>query len=213
MRRIIKHMDSMSFKNVTKWNDEGGVFIDSVDLKIKSNQKVLFIGNSKSGRKELFKLMSGYIKPDDGEVVADGKSAVVYRHFPKLKGLCTQDYIAYVRKFSFKSKVNNSEIEYLMKYYGVWNDRDRKVETLGVYKCLKLMFILALMEETEIILFEEYYQISDKEQEQQFWHFVRRCIEKKEVTLVCFSDSQLPVSLFDKVYVLRDGKIEENRDK
>jgi NitT/TauT family transport system ATP-binding protein len=66
----------LSVKNVSKWfhGSSGSVqALDNVSLEVKEADFVCLVGPSGCGKSTLLSIIAGLEKPDQGEVIADGK--------------------------------------------------------------------------------------------------------------------------------------------
>ncbi|WP_333657360.1 ABC transporter ATP-binding protein [Tissierella praeacuta] len=62
----------LSFNNLSFYYEEGKEVLEDVNLKIKSQEKVAFIGRTGVGKSTLFKLILGLLKPSNGNITING---------------------------------------------------------------------------------------------------------------------------------------------
>lgn len=202
-------MGRIVLKNVTKWEKDNEILIDSIELEMEENNRILIRGKRGCGKGVLFQLISGNVQPDEGEVQIEGGIALAYRKFPHFKGLDVKDYIRCVLNITGRKKLANQELDRIMKEYGVFEIRDRQVHTLRRQQCLKLMIILAVIQQKEILILEDYLEPADAQEKASFFEFLKHSIADKNILLVCFSDYRISYPFFNKEYEMKNGKIKE----
>lgn len=62
----------LSFNDITFQYEEGTDVLQNIDLSLKTNQKVTFVGRTGVGKTTLFKLIMGVLKPTKGSITVNG---------------------------------------------------------------------------------------------------------------------------------------------
>ena len=64
----------LEVKNISyRYNEKSPWILEDISFTIDSNERVALVGPSGYGKSTVAKIISGYIKPDKGEVLWDGK--------------------------------------------------------------------------------------------------------------------------------------------
>ena len=63
---------NISFNNVSFHYQEGSDVLKNINFKIKTNEKVAFVGRTGVGKSTLFKLIAGLLKPSEGSITING---------------------------------------------------------------------------------------------------------------------------------------------
>lgn len=85
----------IEFKNVTfKYPNTQKNILTNFNLKIKAGEKLAIVGINGAGKSTLIKLLTGLFKPDQGEILVNGKSISNYnpKEYQKIFGVVFQDF-------------------------------------------------------------------------------------------------------------------------
>lgn len=216
-------MEAVKLEQVTRWKKKGKAIFYRLDWEVRKGESVLIMGNSSSEKRELFKLLTGQISPQEGSVTIHGKKAVLYEKFPVLEGFLVKDYLEFILKYTDEMQ-KKEVVKKLLQMHGLWEKREYRVENLTLEEEYRLMFAMADAEKTDIIIMAQSEQyLSRKEKDALFLH-IAECLYKMQVTFLCFSDVMKMEDfvevektdkgvwerhLFSKTYLLQDGKMSE----
>ena len=67
---------SVEFKNISK-NFGGIKALDNVSIELYPGQVVGLLGHNGAGKSTLIKILSGALTPDSGQIIIDGKEAII----------------------------------------------------------------------------------------------------------------------------------------
>ncbi|MBD3352752.1 MAG: ATP-binding cassette domain-containing protein [Candidatus Lokiarchaeota archaeon] len=83
----------IEFNNVNFWYEEGVPVLKNVNLKVKPNQRVAFVGFTGAGKSTLISLLSRFYDPQEGEITIDGipLTHLSLRSFRSQMGIVLQD--------------------------------------------------------------------------------------------------------------------------
>ena len=140
------------------------------DLKVKSGEELLVLGNSGSGKTTLLNILGGMLKPERGEVFINGVSlyglkgngldkfrgkniGIVFQKPHILKALTVTENIALPHFFVGKSKPGL--IEQYLKELGIYHKRNARVNTLSEGEAQRVSIARALANEPKVILADE----------------------------------------------------------
>lgn len=160
----------IEIKNLKKAFKQNVIFQD-VNIKMENGKIYGFVGVNGIGKSVFFKTISGLMKPTEGEVICNGK--VLWKDIDYLENLGYMDNSANFIKdltgfenlkllASIKSKISDDDIKSYMTKLGLDPDSKTKVKnySLGMYQ--KLAIIQAVMENPDILIFDEPFNGLDK---------------------------------------------------
>lgn len=205
IKNIVKNYDNTSIlNNVTVSFDEGKIYG--------------IIGKNGSGKSVLLKVMSGFIKPESGEVIYDGIDINMRDEFPKnvgvlldnggfipsLSGLENLSLLASINK-----KIGIPQINEALERVNLVSDKDKKYYKYSLGMRKKLGICQAIMENQKYILLDEPFNGIDKDSLKIIYKTLRD-LKKEGRTIIISTHIDDEVSgLFDEVYKIEDGKLEK----
>ncbi|AWZ47672.1 multidrug ABC transporter ATP-binding protein [Clostridiaceae bacterium 14S0207] len=160
----------IQIKNLKKTFKKNLIF-ENVNLNLEYGNIYGFLGVNGVGKSVFFKTISGLMKPTEGEVICNNKR--LYKDIDYLPELGYMDnnakFIKDLTGFenlkllsSIKNVIKDEEIRQYMKLVNLEPNLTTKVKdySLGMYQ--KLAIIQAIMENPEIIIFDEPFNGLDK---------------------------------------------------
>lgn len=157
MKKIIE------LKNVTMEFKEEEV-LKNVNLELYDNKIYGFIGRNGSGKSILFKLISGYMRPSEGEIIVNGKVLGKECDFPRELGALieTPGFLNYESGFDnlyYLAKIQNiidkTEVEHAMEMVGLDPKSKKHVGKYSLGMKQRLGIAQALMEHPQILIMDE----------------------------------------------------------
>lgn len=192
---------------------KGNQVLSDITLCADRGQITGIVGHNGSGKSVLFKILTGLMSSDEGEVIAD-KRKIKYGVYPESLGLIieTPGYIEDLSGFenlktiaSIKNKIDKQIIENYMKMFGLdkKNEKPAKKYSLGMKQ--KLGLIQAFMEDPDLLILDEPMNALDKDSTKKVRDLL---LEKKAQNKCIIIASHLSDDiniLCDKVYELDGG--------
>jgi len=151
-RRLGKEIIHLSKINVTI---EGKEILKNVNLTVRQDDKIALIGENEIAKTTLFKVLTGEIVPDSGEIKVG--STVIFSYFPKnhdnyFKG--TENLVDFLRKYS-----ENKEDSYLRGFLGrmLFSGEEslKQINVLSGGEKVRLMFSKMMMNKGNVLLLDE----------------------------------------------------------
>lgn len=205
IKNIVKNYDNTAIlNNVTVSFDEGKIYG--------------IIGKNGSGKSVLLKVMSGFIKPESGEVIYDGIDINMRDEFPKnvgvlldnggfipsLSGLENLSLLASINK-----KIGIPQINEALERVNLVSDKDKKYYKYSLGMRKKLGICQAIMENQKYILLDEPFNGIDKDSLKIIYKTLKD-LKKEGRTIIISTHIDDEVSgLFDEVYKIEDGMLEK----
>ena len=165
-------MSCISFKNVTK-SFNGTPVLKSASFTVEKGEICGFIGRNGSGKTVIFRLMTGLLRPDEGEVTVEGRSYEREGRFCESLGVMieTPGFIPHysglknlkILNSMSAEKVSVKEICALMERLGLNPKNRRPVRTYSLGMRQKLGIIQAVMNKPRILVLDEPVNSLDSE--------------------------------------------------
>lgn len=207
-------------KNVVKKFKDVTV-LDHVDLKVERGTICGLVGRNGSGKTVLMKVVCGFILPDSGEVIVDGKRIGKDCDFPKNTGVIIENpgfsqYISGAKNLqnlaSINKKISKDEIDKVMELVGL-NPKDKKwVSKYSLGMRQRLGIAQAIMEGQDILILDEPMNGLDQEGIADMRKlFLKLKSEGKTILLASHSKEDI-AALCDEVYEMEHGQMRARED-
>ena len=157
-------MSFICFKDVKK-SFNGNPVLDYVNFSLEKGGIYGFIGRNGSGKTVVFKLMSGLIVPDAGEILYDGENFSAKRRFIDSMGVMieTPGFIPHysgmknlkILNSLSANPVSEDEIRGFVTRLGLDPKNRRPVRTYSLGMRQKLGIVQAVMNDPELIILDE----------------------------------------------------------
>ncbi len=139
--------------------------LDNVSLNIESNKVFGLLGPNGAGKTTLIRIINQITKPDSGLVLLNGKPISekdIYRigYLPEERGLYkkmkTGEQAIYLARMKGLSKQDaTKKLKYWFDKFGISEWWDKKVEELSKGMQQKVQFIVTVLHEPELLIFDE----------------------------------------------------------
>lgn len=199
-----------------KFKDQ--VVLKDVSMKVERGSICGLVGLNGSGKTVLMKIICGFIIPDGGEVLVEGKRIGRDVDFPPDTGIIieTPGFIPYISGFSnlqwlasVNHRIDADKIRKSMKLVGLDPDSGKWVSKYSLGMKQRLAIAQAVMEEQSLIVLDEPTNGLDKNGVREIREIFMNLREQGK-TLLIASHSQYDIDLLcDKVYEMDNGVITE----
>ena len=219
---------SIEFKNVSfSYGDGNGDVLKNVSFTLKKGEKVGLVGLSGSGKSTLINLLLSLYPVERGEILVDGSplSQIKLDSLRSLFALVSQDIFLFndtiEENLTLGQTTTYQNIDASLKVAyakGFINELPQKMNTLigdrgmrlsGGQK-QRLTIARAFLRDTEVLLFDEATSALDNESEKIVQKALKDLAGNKTVLAVAHRLST--IQDFDKIIVLKEGKIIEQGD-
>ena len=189
--------ECLKFINVAK-NFESVRAVDNFNAELFSDEIFCLLGNNGAGKTTLINMISGIIKPNNGDIFLNDISVVTNKSFLyKSMGLCQQEdiffeyltveeHLEYIYKIK-GSKVNKNEIEDLIKKINLNHKKKYLCGTLSGGEKRKLCIALALIGNSKIVLLDEPTSGVDIISKKEIWKFLKEYKKEKIILITTHS--------------------------
>ncbi|OUP18373.1 ABC transporter ATP-binding protein [Lachnoclostridium sp. An196] len=191
---------TLEIKNVSyQYEEKGRQILDHFSLSIDSRERVGLEAPSGFGKTTLCKLLSGYLEPDEGEILLDGRPLSSY------KGYCPVQMIWQQPEFAVNPRLRMKEVilegdqveERIVRELGIEDDWMRRFPgELSGGELQRFSIARALGKRTCFLLADEISTMLDLITQSQIWDFLLRETEQREIGLVAVSHDR---ELLDRI--------------
>lgn len=177
----------LEVKNISyRYNEKSPWILEDISFTIDSNERVALVGPSGYGKSTLAKIISGYIKPDKGEVLWDGKPIpnniycpiqMIYQHPEK----------AVNPRWKMSKILNEAwEVdEHLLNEMGIEKSwLSRWPNELSGGELQRFCIARALGPETRFLVCDEISTMLDVITQAQIWNFLLKISKENELGML-----------------------------
>jgi len=194
-----------SFKNIE--------LFDNVNMDIEKGKIYGLVGPNGSGKSVLFKIICGFIKPDEGEVLIHPDFMNTRNNFPSSFGLII-DRPAYIsnktgfenlkRLASIQNKISETHIKSTMKKVGLDWTIKQKVEKYSLGMKQKLAIAQAIMEEQDVLILDEPFNGLDEDSIIVIRHLLIQLNNEGKTIVLTSHNKEDILALCDVVYKVKN---------
>jgi spermidine/putrescine ABC transporter ATP-binding subunit len=212
---------AITFDNITKRFGEVNA-LDNVSLAIVRGEFMTLLGPSGCGKTTLLKLAAGFLAPDDGTIVIDGKCVndvptykreigMMFQNYALFPHMSVADNIAYglktrhVPRHDIRKRV--AEALTLVKLTGM---DDRRPRQLSGGQQQRVALARALVINPTVLLLDEPFSALDKNLRASMQIELREIQRKLGLTTIFVThDQSEALSMSDRVAVMSEGKVRQ----
>ncbi|MBL0691342.1 MAG: ABC transporter ATP-binding protein [SAR324 cluster bacterium] len=210
----------IEIKNVSKTFPNGFQVLKNVSLRIEKGEFFALLGPSGCGKTSLLRMIAGFIYPDEGQVLIDGKDVsevapyqravnMVFQSYAVFPHMSVYDNIAYglvVDKISKKEIANRvTEVVQLVQLEGL--EKSMPSQLSGGQK-QRVAVARALAKKPKALLLDEPLSALDAKLREGMRNELVKIQKKSAVTFVFVThDQSEALSISDRLAVMRDGDI------
>lgn len=198
---------SKSFKNIK--------ILNNISVTFETGKIYGIVGRNGSGKSVFFKTLCGLYKPDEGRILCDDINIVEKNMFlpntrvlinkpgflPDVTGLENLKMLA-----SIDNKIDENEI---IKFFDLVNLKDGMNKKYGTYSLgmrQKLGIIQVIMEDPNIMIFDEPFNSIDDESSEKIRKYLNDIKEDKLILIATHMKVDIE-NLADKVYEMKEGNL------
>ncbi len=192
-------------------NDE---ILKGVTVQFQTGEITGIIGRNGSGKTVLFKLISGLLKADEGEIIVDGMRIGIDADFPGSIGVIieTPEFIGYQTGFDnlknlavIRGIISDDKIYETMELVGLKDVGKKKVGKYSLGMRQRLGIAQAIMEEPDILILDEPMNGLDKQGVEDIRELLLRLKKENRTIIIASHHSEDIAMLCDCVYEMDRG--------
>lgn len=190
--------------------------IKDISMELQSGAVYGFKGINGSGKTMLMRLISGLIRPSQGEISMNGKILGKDISFPNSIGVFLENP-AFLDAYSgfnnlkllasIKSVASDDDIRNTLLRVGLDPDSNKKYKKYSLGMKQRLGIAAAIMEKPEIVILDEPTKSLDEDGVDLVKHIVRNEKERGALVIVSCHDEEILKGMSDEVFLLEQGRL------
>ena len=175
-----------------RYGEKSREILKDFSLKAESTERVGLVAPSGFGKTTLCKILSGYEKPDSGQVLLDGKPLDFYGSYCPVQLIWPHPEQAINPRLRMKAVLEEGDTvsSDLIKRLGIEADwMNRFPAELSGGEMQRFCIARALGQRTQFLLADEISTMLDLITQSQIWHFLMDETEKRRIGMIVVSHS------------------------
>ncbi len=201
--------------------------IKNMNFEVEKGKVTTLIGANGCGKSTLFHLMTRNLKPDQGEILLEGKNisqlklkefarkaAIVHQYNTAPNDLTVEKLVSYGRvPYHRIGKLKETEeeeekIKWAMEITNTWKYKDKSVSTLSGGQKQRVWIAMSLAQDAGILFLDEPTTYLDVRYQLQILKLIRRLNEEYGITVIMvLHDINQSLYYSDNILAMKDGKI------
>jgi len=221
MNEIIE-VHNLSYKYINEW------VLSNINFDVIRGEILGIVGPNGSGKSTMLKLLSGVLKPVEGEILLLGRPLTELKHkaISRIIGVVPQNTVVgfpftaqeivlmgrapHLSMFQMESQKDYKMVEQAMQYTNSLEFADRKINELSGGERQRVIIARALAQEPKIILLDEPTAHLDLKYQVEIFDLVRQLNQESQMTVVVVShDLNLAGGYCDRLILLKNGEVYE----
>ena len=209
----------IQFRHIVKNFDDQQV-LKGIDLDIYENEFVTLLGPSGCGKTTLLRILGGFIDPDDGEVIFDGKDIAklppykrelntVFQKYALFPHLNVYENIAFgLRLQKMSEDVIEQKVKKMLKLIGLEGYENKDVTLMSGGQQQRVAIARALVNEPSVLLLHEPLGALDLKLRKEMQYELKRIQQEVGITFIFVThDQEEALTMSDKIVVMKEGEI------
>ena len=201
--------------------------LHNVDLNVEPGEVVGLLGPNGSGKSTMIKLLSGVLRHDAGRIHLDGTDlrSIERRDLARRVAVVPQEMSfgfpfsaievvlmgrhPHLAGLAFEAEADLESAREALRRCGAERFATRIITELSAGERQRVVFAKALAQDTPVLLLDEPASFLDIRHQVELYDIVREAVEQKRIAvLTVMHDLNLAAEYCDRVYLLREGRIE-----
>lgn len=208
----------MAFLNIKKINKSFGrvVACKNIDLQAEKGEIIVVAGESGSGKSTLLKILAGFEKQDNGQIILDNivlNDGITFVKPNKRNiSLVFQDYSLFPH-FTIKKNIqyalkNKNEYKHYLSLLKLNHLKERLPNEISGGQRQRVALIRAIASKPKLILMDEPFSSLDRLTKEETRKSFKETLNKLSMTAIIVShDIEDAYALADKMFILKEGEI------
>ena len=183
--------------------------LDGVNFSINAGESVALLGFNGSGKSTLLKLISGVLRPDQGEVLTRGRVAGLIEvgagFHPDLSG--RENIYLNAAILGMSQKEIDDRFDAIVEFSEIAKFIDTEVKHYSSGMFLRLAFSVAIHTEVDILLVDEILSVGDEPFQRKCLAKIRELHDAGKTLVVVSHDLDMVSDLCERGILIQSGKV------
>lgn len=212
----------IELKNVKKTFDGKNYVISDFSLDIKKGEFVTFLGPSGCGKTTILRMIGGFDKQTEGEILLEGEDIgvlppnlrpinTVFQKYALFPHLNVYDNVAFGLKLKKLSKSEIDEkVKKVLEIVDLEGFEKRNISTLSGGQQQRIAIARAVINEPKVLLLDEPLSALDYKMRKEMQLELKSMHKKLGITFIFVThDQEEALTMSDKIVVMANGKIQQ----
>lgn len=222
MSKVTEKENIIELRHISRTFDDGFRVVEDLNIVIQRGEFVTFLGPSGCGKTTTLRMIAGFDKPTEGEILLNGKDIrdlppnkrpinTVFQRYALFPHLNVFDNIAFGLKLKKLSKAYIiKKVKKALEMVDLEGFEDRKIQTLSGGQQQRIAIARAIVNEPEILLLDEPLGALDLKMRKEMQLELKSMHEKLGITFIYVThDQEEALTMSDKIVVMSEGKIQQ----
>lgn len=196
--------------------------LDDINLQIKKGEFVTFLGPSGCGKTTMLRIIGGFLTPDEGSIIMDGKEIAntpphlrplntVFQRYALFPHLDVYDNVAFGLKLgNTPEKEIEKRVKKVLKMVGMADYEDRDVNSLSGGQQQRVAIARAIINRPKVLLLDEPLAALDLKMRKDMQIELKEMHAKLGITFIYVThDQEEALTMSDTIVVMNEGKIQQ----
>lgn len=211
---------ALELRNITKRFGTKVVANKNVSLTLYKREILSLLGENGSGKTTLMNMISGIYFPDEGEILIDGKPAIIaspkdaysykigmiHQHFKLVDTFTAAENIILGNNEPYNLKIVNSRVKDIASKYGFDIDPKKKIHEMSVSEKQTVEIIKVLYRGADILILDEPTAVLTPQEIEKLFTILRRMRDDGKAIIIITHKLNEVMAISDRVSVLRKGE-------
>ena len=203
-----------------KFGDE--VVLNDLNLKIKDKEFITFLGPSGCGKTTMLRIIAGFLEPDSGQVIFEGKDIsalpphkrqvnTIFQRYQLFPHLNVYENVAFgLRNRRMKEKDISKKVEEMLDLVNLRGFQRRDISSLSGGQQQRVAIARALAVDPQVLLLDEPLAALDLKLRKDMQVELKNIQKRLGITFIFVThDQQEALSMSDTVVVMNEGEIQQ----
>ena len=211
----------IELKNISKSYGEDDI-LENFSVEIKRHAFVTILGPSGCGKTTTLRLIGGFEKPDNGQILFDGEDITNLPPYKRRLNTVFQKYALFPHMNVFDNvafgltikkidkKIIKEKVSEILKLVNLSGFEKRSVDSLSGGQQQRIAIARALVNEPEVLLLDEPLGALDLKLRQGMQLELKKIQKKLGITFIYVThDQEEALTMSDEIIVMKNGKIQQ----
>ncbi len=211
----------VELKNISVSFDDEQI-LNGLSLDIKDKEFITFLGPSGCGKTTTLRLIAGFLEPDEGDIIFDGKRInnvpahkrqvnTIFQRYALFPHLNVYENIAFgLRVKKMKEAEIKAKVDEMLKLVNLSGLEKRSIDTLSGGQQQRVAIARAIANHPRVLLLDEPLAALDLKLRKDMQKELKKIQQQLEITFVFVThDQEEALTMSDRVIVMDNGKIQQ----